>query len=160
MRLSLRKTVAPLSETRLPGLLAHRQAAKRSARRGAAAVELAVVAPVLFTLILGIVEFGRAMMVLELLDNAARAGARVGALSGSDTAAITSAVTTNLTNSGVTSTSVAVLVNGSSANANTASTGDTITVSVSVPADQVCWLPVGRFLGGSTLEGTMAMRRE
>ncbi|MFK7766945.1 MAG: TadE/TadG family type IV pilus assembly protein [Mariniblastus sp.] len=45
-------------------------------RRGAAAVELAVVLPIFFLIIFGIVEFGRVMMVMQVVTNAAREGAR------------------------------------------------------------------------------------
>src|SRR5262245_59831983 len=37
-------------------------------RAGAALVEFAILAPLLFTLILGIIEFGRAMMVTDVLN--------------------------------------------------------------------------------------------
>lgn len=52
--------------------------------RGAAAVELALVLPVLLVLVLGIVEFGRAFQVQATLAAAAREGARVFALGGTD----------------------------------------------------------------------------
>jgi len=49
------------------------------ARRGAAAVELAFVAPVLMSLLLGLWEVGRYVMMQDVLDSAAREGARLGA---------------------------------------------------------------------------------
>ncbi|MEG3613960.1 TadE family protein [Isoptericola haloaureus] len=56
--------------------------------RGAAAVEFALVAPVLIALLLGIVSFGYAYHVQTVLGNAARDGVRVLALSdGADPAA-------------------------------------------------------------------------
>lgn len=45
-------------------------------RRGAAAVEMALVLPLFLLVIFGIVEIGRAFMVEHLLANAARVGAR------------------------------------------------------------------------------------
>jgi len=129
-------------------------------RRAAAVVEFAVVAPLLFALVLGIIEFGRAMMVLELLNNAARAGCRAGVLNGSSNTDVNSAITTALTGSGVNSPSTTIDVNGSQADVSTAQTGDTISVTVSVGADAVTWLPVPQFLGGKTLTGIVAMRRE
>jgi Flp pilus assembly protein TadG len=48
-------------------------------RRGAAAVEFAVVLPVLFTLMLGTWEVGRIVQVQQVLVNAAREGARLAA---------------------------------------------------------------------------------
>ena len=51
--------------------------------RGAAAVELAVVLPLLLTLVFGIIEFGWVFMVRETLTNSSREGARVAVLQGS-----------------------------------------------------------------------------
>lgn len=61
--------------------------------RGAAAVELALVLPILVTLVFGIAEFGRAYQTATTLSGAARAGARVMALQ-NDAAAARSAAKT------------------------------------------------------------------
>jgi len=45
-------------------------------RRGVAAVEFAIIAPVFILLIVGFIEIGRAMMVQQVLTNASRVGAR------------------------------------------------------------------------------------
>jgi len=50
-------------------------------RRGVAAVEMAVIAPIFLVLVFGIIEFGRYLMVGQLVTNAAREGARM-AISG------------------------------------------------------------------------------
>jgi Flp pilus assembly protein TadG len=57
----------------------------RSSRneRGAAAVEFALIASVLFMFLFGIVEFGRIFSELEVLNSAAREGARAAAVRGS-----------------------------------------------------------------------------
>jgi Flp pilus assembly protein TadG len=52
----------------------------RKKDRGAAAVEFALVLPLLFALTLGIIAFGHAFHVQTVLDNAARVGVRVLAL--------------------------------------------------------------------------------
>ncbi len=49
---------------------------RRCHRRGAAAVEFALVAPLFTLLILGAVEVGRALQVQSALDNAVREGCR------------------------------------------------------------------------------------
>src|SRR5262245_1303901 len=49
-------------------------------RRAAVAVEMAVVAPLLLTMLFGIIEFGWLFTVRSTLVNAAREGARLGAL--------------------------------------------------------------------------------
>lgn len=130
----------------------------RPARRGATAVEFAVVIPVFLFLIFGIAEIGRAYMVTHLLNNAARNGCRTGILSSKANTDITSAVDSALSGkvSGYTTT---VKVNGTVANASTAASGDELTVTVSVSASKVTWLPVAKFLTGS-LTGSYALRRE
>jgi Flp pilus assembly protein TadG len=45
-------------------------------RRGAATVEFAIVAPILFLLVFGMIEYGRALQVKQVLTNTAREGAR------------------------------------------------------------------------------------
>lgn len=132
-------------------------------RRGAAAVEFALVAPLLFlTIALPITEFGRAMMVSELLGNAARTGCRVGVLPGNDNAAVISAINSLLAGQGINGATTTILVNGASGNVSTASRGATITVTVSVPYNNVSWLPAGSsfFLAGKTLTGSQVMRHE
>jgi Flp pilus assembly protein TadG len=50
-------------------------------RRGAVVVEAALVLPICFAFLLGLIEFGRLVMVRQLLDNAAREGARLAVVS-------------------------------------------------------------------------------
>lgn len=59
--------------------------------RGAAALEFALVLPVLLLLVMGIIDFGRVFNAQQTLTYAARAGARVMVLQNSTTAAITAA---------------------------------------------------------------------
>src|SRR5258708_3459547 len=108
-------------------------------RCGAAAVEFAVVAPLLFSVVLAIMEFGRGIMVAETLSAAARAGSRAASLSGATTASATTIVTSNLT--GITGTTVTMTVNGATKNASQSVSGDTVALAVSVPYSSVSWLP-------------------
>ncbi len=57
-------------------------------RRAAAAVELAVVTPILLTMLFGIIEFGWIFTVRQALVTAAREGARTAALPGSTEAEV------------------------------------------------------------------------
>ena len=63
----------------------------KASERGAAAVEFALLAPVLVFLLLGIMEFGRAYNAQVSLTNAAREGVRVMAISNDQAAAKTAA---------------------------------------------------------------------
>ncbi len=132
-------------------------------RRGAAAVEMAVVSPFLFAMVLGSIEFGRALMVSNLMTNSAREGARVAVVPGGATSDVTTAVNNGLTSVGITpsNATITVLVNGASADASTANSGDNVTVRVSVPYSRVTWLPGTFFISGtSTIGGQAVMRRE
>ncbi len=52
---------------------------RRVGRRGAVLVEAAIVLPVCFLLLLSIFDFGRLIMMQQLLENAVRSGARLAA---------------------------------------------------------------------------------
>ncbi len=53
---------------------------RRGSERGAAAVEFALVLPVLLFIVLGAIDWGHYFMVEQVAVNAAREGARVGSL--------------------------------------------------------------------------------
>jgi Flp pilus assembly protein TadG len=128
-------------------------------RLAASTVEFAVVAPVFFALVLGIIEVGRGLMVVHLLNNAARAGCRTGVIEGRSTSNISDAVTNTLSAEGITTETVTVQVNDATADASTAQSGDEITVNVAIPVGKVTWVPGGRYLRGS-LSGQYTLRRE
>jgi Flp pilus assembly protein TadG len=128
-------------------------------RRGAAVVELAFVAPVLVTLVFGMIEFSRVMMVEQELTNAAREGCRTGVLSGSGSSDVTNTVTNYLTNSGIRLTNPANEISVSP-DPSTAAAGTAITVTVNVPFNDVSWLQVPMFMGGKTLTASVVMRKE
>src|ERR687887_330805 len=65
---------------------------KAARRQGAAVTEFAIVAPVFFMMVIGFIEFGRALMVQQVLVNASRVGARMASTTGSTTASVQSAV--------------------------------------------------------------------
>lgn len=128
----------------------------RRNRRGAAVVEFAVVAPVFVMLVFGMIEYGRMVMVQQLLTNASREGARMGVLDGATTASVQTAVTTYLTNCSVTGSTVTVSPNPPSS----AGYGAPVTVTVSIPFSKVSWIPTPMFLSGKTLAASSVMRRE
>src|SRR5947207_5936953 len=106
-----------------------RPVSHRRSRRGAAIIEFALLAPVLFMLVLGMIEFGRVLMVAQLLTDAAREGGRLAVVAGSNTDKVTSTVDSFLTNAGVNGAHTSVSPDPSAANQ-----GDSITVTVTVPA--------------------------
>jgi len=128
----------------------------RRNRRAAAAVEFAVVAPVFLLLVFGMIEYGRMVMVYQVLTNASREGARVAVLDGATTAGVTSQVNSYLSSGSITGATVTVVPNPPS----NAKYGDPVTVTVSIPFSQVSWLPSPMYLGGTTLTSATVMRRE
>ncbi len=133
-----------------------RVAVRRRRRLGAAAVEFAVVAPVFFLFIVGIIDIGRAVMVQNLLAHAARDGARTATLDGASVEGIQASV--KQTMQGVAITGITVDVDPNPL--ESADIGDPVKVTVSVPYDAVSWLPVSKFLNGATLSTSVTMRRE
>lgn len=122
-------------------MIFQRNGRARQERSGAHTVEFAVVSSVFFVLVFGLVEISRAMMVSSLVNNAARAGCRTGTLPSKTNDNVTAAVDNVLSVGGVTGYTTTITVNGASTNVSAASSGDTVTVQVSVPAANTSWLP-------------------
>ncbi|TWT36918.1 TadE-like protein [Posidoniimonas corsicana] len=124
-------------------------------RRGVAAVEFALVAPLFFLLILGSIELSRGFMVQQVLTNASRVGAREAVMLTASQAGVEDAAEVYADGMGVEGVVVTVTPNPS-----TARSGDEISVTVSVPYSAISWLPAPQFLGSKTLTATSVMRKE
>ena len=129
----------------------------RRTRRGAAAVEFAVVAPVFFLLILGMIEFGRMLMVQQLITLAAREGARTAVLDGGSTASVIQQVRDDLAGSQITANSLQVRVEP---DPGSATAGTPIRVIVTVDCADVSWLATPLLMTDRRLTATTTMRRE
>jgi Flp pilus assembly protein TadG len=150
---------------------------RRSGKRsGFAATEFAVVAPLLATIMIGMFELSRGMMVLIILNDAARKGCRVGALAGgqkylpspNDSYSIETQVNniltdnkiSNINDSDSTTGQITIKVNGTVADPINSVAGDQISVQVAVPYKNVFWISTF-FIPGNSLESqTMVMMRE
>ncbi len=124
-------------------------------RRGASAVEFAIVAPLFFMLVFGCIEFGRALMVQQILTNASRVGARQAITLNANESEVISTATTYAASTSVSGVSVVV-----SPSPAAASAGDMVSVTVSVPFSSVSWIPAPWFMGEATLDATSVMRKE
>ena len=125
-------------------------------RRGAAAVEFAVIAPLLFAVVLGVVELGRAIMVHQTLVSTAREACRVAVLPGTTNEDVIDRATTSLNAAGITSFTVTMNPDPPSG----AAEGTAVTVTIKVSFNNVTWLPVPIYLGGKNLTASSVMRRE
>ncbi|MCA8991089.1 MAG: pilus assembly protein [Planctomycetaceae bacterium] len=140
-----------------------------SGRKGAALVEAALVLPVFFLVIMGVVEFGRALTVSQLVTNAAREGARRSVLDGATNTDVETYVRDILSDPlHITNTDViAVTITITPATGNTttgdnladAQMDDQIKVEVSVPYNEVA-LAAGHWMNGKNISGESTMRRE
>ena len=134
-------------------------------RLGAAAVEFAIVAPIFFLMIFGMLELGRAVMVQQVITNASREGARIAVLDGSlvtgtvASPGVRDSVQRYLTSANIDADSVTITIDP--ATPSSASYGAPVTVTVSVPFSEVSWLPTPKYLvGNRTLSSATVMRRE
>jgi Flp pilus assembly protein TadG len=123
----------------------------RQDERGAAAVEFALVAPLLLLMVLGIAEFGRAYHVQATLSQAAREGVRVMALQNDPAGAVAAtkaaAPTLSLTDSQISVSPTNCVASGTTPAA-------TATVIVTYPLAFTSKL----FGSGVTLSGRGVMR--
>ena len=133
------------------------------ARRGAVAVEVALVMPFLATMILGITEVGQVQRAQCYISEAAYAGGVAGSLPGSSNAQIISDVKTFLTSCKMTATSavVTIKVNDAIADISTAKRNDKISVTVAIPVSAVSWYGTHCFIPqNSTVSKTVVMLKQ
>lgn len=144
---------------------------KRQRTRGVAMVEYAMIMPVFLLLFAGIIEFGRAVMVQQVITNAAREGARMAVRPGEDRTTVVSAVNNYLSGARVSASSNVVELEWSpdiavsSPSWSTVSTlssvpsQSAIRMSVSAQSNDVGW-GVGWFLRDRTFQAQVIMRKE
>ncbi len=127
---------------------------KRFRRRGGAAVEMAVITPVLVTLLFGIIEYGWLFTVRQALVAGAREGARAASLPGSTVSEVEQRVTERMQTLGLSGYTTTVTTDP---NDPASPTGR---VSVTIPYAQVSLL--GHFFGHTTgdMDAAAEMRKE
>jgi Flp pilus assembly protein TadG len=152
---------------------------RRGKRRGAAAVEFAVAAPLLLLLVFGLIEVGQFVNIAQVVSNASREGARLAARVTTPTASsVDSGVreylkdaldSYGISSSQIDNTStVAVAVKANSTtlssgtNLSAYPTGTPMTVEVTISFNDVSWLRniVFGLMRGKTIKMTTVMRRE
>ncbi len=121
----------------------------RETRRGVAAVEFAIVLPLILLLLVGALEGARGVMVTHALQEAAHAGCRVYSVEETTQAQATAIIDQSLANAGVSGYTVSFTP---SAKASVDVPLEPVTVSVTVPYANVAWLPPN-FLSGAILRG-------
>lgn len=132
----------------------------RNQSKGAAAVEFAIILPLLFLFVFGIIEFGRALMVHQVLVNSAREATRRAVVPGSTDGEVNTVVTNYMNSAGITGYSHSIKVNGTAASLSTANSGDSIIVTVSVPNSSVSWGIFGLIDQNRQFSVAVNMRKE
>ena len=129
-------------------------------RRGAAAVEFALVAPVFFLVVFGLLESGRMMMLKHAFTDAAREGCRAAGLASSINADDVEAVVrdhlkSSLGNTACNTSKVRVTVPDT---LTSISSETDLTVAVEVNYADASWLPID-FLGTNPIIASEARRK-
>ncbi|MDZ4685330.1 MAG: TadE/TadG family type IV pilus assembly protein [Planctomycetaceae bacterium] len=125
---------------------------RRTIRCGAAIVELALVVPLLATVVVGVCEVGQVMRVHAILTDAARKGCAAGCQVGGSNASITAEVQDVLAACGLpTDATVVVTVNDEAGTAAAATRNDKVSVRVSIPTGTATWTGSFVFFAGASL---------
>lgn len=151
---------------------------RRALRRGTTAVEVAVILPVLFIFVFGLIEFGRLQLVSNLMNAACRNAARYGSTEGITTAQAQARVE-QILGTAMDPADVTVLVKDASVfddggslpssaseydampdlTLDTAEPRQLFLIRASVSYDDVAFVPFS-ILNGVTLSGQAFMRHE
>ena len=133
----------------------------RSRRLGAATIEMAFIAPVIFAIVFGSVEFARVMMVRQSLTNAAREGCRhaclVATRKDSESEQVVRSALQGVLNNP--SNEKLLRVSFSPEFVEALPTGTTITTTVEIDCEDVTWLPPF-FCADSRIRTISSMIRE
>lgn len=141
----------PTTDTKTMKSQSHKQR-----RRGSATVELAVVAPVVFLLIFAAVEFGRLLMAMHGLEEAAREGCRQAILVESTSTEVQDTVAARLGTFGISGYTLTT----EPSPPTDACQFEPVTVKITVPYTGVSWLPTPKFLGAIQLNASCTFSRE
>lgn len=125
-------------------------------RRGATAVEFAFVAIPLFLFVFTILEFARAFMFADSLEEAARIGCRMAVVKGTTPDEVAGEVERLLDLSGISSYRVEV----SRTTFNALEQWEPVTVRVSASFDEATWLPWSKFFQGKSFTASCTLPRE
>jgi Flp pilus assembly protein TadG len=113
------------------------------------------VAPIVFLIVFGSLEFGRAMMVVHGLEAAARDACRVAITPGATQTEVNSAASNRLGSFGISGHTMTL-----TPALGTAEQWAMVTVRITVPYNSVSWLPAARFMTGRTLSGVCTLPNE
>ncbi|HBJ38938.1 MAG TPA: pilus assembly protein TadE [Planctomycetaceae bacterium] len=129
---------------------------QRSCRRGVAAVEFALIAPVMFLITFGMIEIGSVMMIKNALTQASRIGARAGSLPMSTSEGIYAKVREELQLMNLEHAAITIHPEVLAS----IPPGGNVTVKVSIDPSTVGWVPQFLKLPLTAVVAQTTMRRE
>ncbi|MBN1787402.1 MAG: pilus assembly protein [Sedimentisphaerales bacterium] len=106
---------------------------KQTWKKGAAAVEAAILFPLLLLLTFAIIEYGWLFLNANLVTNAARHGARIAVLPNSTSTDVTSAISDLMSTANITGYSVTI----TPSDLASLTVGQIVTVQITVPWQQI-----------------------
>jgi Flp pilus assembly protein TadG len=127
--------------------------------RGLAAVEAAILLPVVLLLVFGMIEYGWMFLKAQQVQGAARSGCRVAIRETASNTNVTTAIQTTMTNGGLGLSGYTVALSPS--NVALALPGENVSVTVTVPYQGGIWLTHIPFIPVPTnLHSTATMAKE
>ena len=154
--------------TRANGLAPRHRRGQAGRRYGTATVEFALVLPILMSLVLGIIEVGRIVMISQMVAEASREACRLAVLSGVTSAAVTSEAQLYLTAAGIPTSAVTTTITGQTVsggsvdqtiNLATIPEGYAVKVKVQVDYAKAAWITPQTF-SVPTISASTVMRKE
>lgn len=140
---------------------------ERAGRRGASAVEMAIILPLLLLMIFGMIELGRAIMVHQILVNAAREATRRAVVPGATDAQVHSRISNYMSSAGISGYTVSLTIDGtastlsgSSSSITNAPSKSAIGIEISVPNSEVSWGVMNLIASNRNFAAGVQMRKE
>jgi len=129
---------------------------QRRRTRGHVAVEMAMVAPLIFLFVFGAIEFGRALFAIHCLESAAYESCRAAIVEGATEQEVEAVCESWLAGGGITEYDYDLSAESLSAVEQWAP----VTVTVKASYGDVSWLPVPDFIGDAVLSASCTLPRE
>ena len=140
--------------SKLPPVRTQRKS-KRN-RCGSVVVEFAVVAIPLFLFVFASIEFGRAIMVSHVMEEAARTGCRASVVGGATTESVEDAIESVIAQAGINEYTVEIEPEDFS----TAEQWTPISITITATYEEMTWLPMPGFLNGQTFTASCLLPKE
>ncbi len=131
---------------------------RKTRYRGVAAVEAAIVFPLLLLLTLGAIEYGWMFLKAEQTTNAARNGARIAIRPGEDNTSVAAEIDLLMTSAGMATSGYSITF--VPADITTPVLGETLEVQISVPWANIALMNIPLLPGPTNISASVAMTKE